>query len=300
MKRGFEALWVALLAVACSQAGSSPEIPPTRQEPRQGHLVLNGGGSKPAEVMEAFVELAGGRGAEIVIFPTASELDDTGDFYRELFTTDYRCRNVTVAEVHGPGDAHDPTLATRVAGAGGIWFAGGDQRRITKALLGTPVGDAVIEAFEHGAVIGGTSAGTACQSPLMITGDGDFTVITADNVELWDGFGLFRGVIVDQHFVARGRQNRLMSVVLEHPELLGVGVDEATAVWVRPDGTFRVLGDGWVMVFDASGADVTSGPWKDGATALGAHHMTTHVLLPGEVYDVAGRTVVEEDPWQRR
>jgi cyanophycinase len=118
----------------------------------------------------------------------------------------------------------------------------------------------------------------------MITGDGDFTVITADNVELWDGLGLFKGVIVDQHFVARGRHNRLMSVVLEHPALLGVGIDEATAVWVRPNGTFEVLGDGWVVVYDASEATVRRRAYGDDKTALGVRGLVTHVLLPGDVF----------------
>ncbi len=183
-------------------------------------------------------------------------------------------------------------LADRVRSAGGIFFSGGDQRRITEALLGTLVGDAVQQAHHRGAVIGGTSAGTACQSPLMITGDGDFTVITADNVELWEGLGLFPGVIVDQHFVARGRHNRLISVVLEHPELLGVGVDEATAVWVRPNGTFEVLGEGWVVVYDASKSEVVRQDGPEGRTDLGVHSLKTHVLLPGDVFDLNRRAVV--------
>ncbi|NIR40627.1 MAG: cyanophycinase, partial [Actinobacteria bacterium] len=95
--------------------------------------------------------------------------------------------------------------------------------------------------------------------------------ITADNVVLWPGLGLFPGVIVDQHFVARRRHNRLISVVLEHPELVGVGVDEATAVWVRPDGTFRVLGDGWVVVYDATDAAIRHAPAPGDRVALGAH-----------------------------
>jgi cyanophycinase len=121
----------------------------------------------------------------------------------------------------------------------------------------------------------------------MITGDGDFTIIAADNVELWGGLGLFEGVVVDQHFVARSRHNRLMSVVLEHPELIGVGVDEATAVWVRPNGTFEVLGEGWVVIYDARGAEVTRRDGPNGRTDLGVHSMTTHILLPGEVFDPA-------------
>jgi cyanophycinase len=287
---------VVMLLASCS-AGTPSGDPMAPDQPSRGHLVLNGGGSKPAVVMEKFIELAGGRDAEIVVFPTASELEDTGDYYRDLFTDEYGCSNVWWADVHDRQDADDADLAERIAAADGIFFSGGDQRRITESLLGTPVGLAVNAAFGRGAVVGGTSAGTACQSPLMITGDGDFSVITKGNVELWEGLAFFPGVITDQHFVARGRQNRLISVVLEHPELLGVGVDEATAVWVRPDGTFKVVGEGWVMVFDAAKARVTSGPWRDGATALGVHGLATHVLLPGEVFDTTTRKVVEVDPW---
>ncbi|MEX1310218.1 MAG: cyanophycinase, partial [Candidatus Sulfomarinibacteraceae bacterium] len=263
--------------------------PPSSADGPRGHLVLNGGGSKPREVMELFVDLAGGRDAAIVVFPTASGEPDTGQYYQELFRDEYGCTDVSIAEVRSANDAQDPLIAARVRAAGGIFFSGGDQRRITRALLGTPVGEAVVGAHARGAVVGGTSAGTACQSPLMITGDGDFTVITADNVELWEGLGLFPGVIVDQHFVARQRQNRLISVVLEHPELLGVGVDEATAVWVRPDGTFKVVGEGWVMVFDAAGAEISHAEGPDGRRELGVRGLTTHVLLPGETFDFGGR-----------
>lgn len=272
---------VCLSAVASAAGNDGP----------RGHLVLNGGGSKPAEVMKKFVELAGGTEALIVVIPTASAEADTGEYYRGLLA-EYGCTNVSVAEVHSTDDAANPHIVETVAKADGIYFSGGDQRRITEVLLGTPVGEAVSAAFSRGAVIGGTSAGTACQSGLMITGDGDFTVITADNVELTPGLGFFEGVIVDQHFVARQRHNRLISVVLEHPQLLGVGVDEATAVWVRPDGTFKVLGDGWVVVFDASDSNVSRSVQDGGRTNLGVHDMRTHVLKPGEVFDVTRREVV--------
>jgi len=264
----------------------SPEGAVADADEVKGHLVLNGGGSKPREVMELFVELAGGPDAAIVVFPTASGEPDTGEYYQGLFEDEYGCTDVAVADVRTAQDANDLVLAAEVAGAGGIFFSGGDQRRITSALLGTPVGDAVVQAHRRGAVVGGTSAGTACQSPLMITGDGDFTIIAADNVELWEGLGLFPGVIVDQHFVARQRQNRLISVVLEHPDLLGVGVDEATAVWVKPDGTFEVVGDGWVMVFDARKAEVTTDDEPDGRRELGVRGLITHILLPGETFEI--------------
>jgi cyanophycinase len=261
------------------------------EEEARGNLVLNGGGSKPDAVMKKFAELAGCPGGSIVVFPTASEEADTGEYYQKLLER-YGCTDVKVAEVNSKKDANDAEIVATVRKADGIWFSGGDQRRITRALLGTAVGEAVSDAFRDGSVVGGTSAGTACQSSLMITGDGDFTMIAADNIELWDGLGLFEGVIVDQHFVARKRHNRLVSVVLEHPELLGVGVDEATAVWVRPDGTFEVLGDGWVVVYDATQATVNRAPENRFGEPLGVHGMRMHVLLPGDVFDVRLRKIL--------
>ncbi len=128
-------------------------------------------------------------------------------------------------------------------------------------------------------------------SPVMMTGEGDFKTISSKNVELSPGLGLFPGTILDQHFVARQRQNRLMSVVLEYPRFLGIGVDEATAVWLRPDGTFQVLGESSVVVYDAAATTVTRAPGS-GSVLLGARNLRTHVLIPGDVFDLAVRSVV--------
>jgi cyanophycinase len=262
----------------------------------KGHLVLIGGGEKPPEVMRKFVELAGGPAASIVAIPTASSEPDTGAYYVKLFKEEYGCTNVVSLDIRSKADAMRPDYAELAEGAGGIFFGGGDQVRILTAFPGTPVLAAITSAFERGAVVGGTSAGTACQSSPMITGEGDFSVIRSRSVELWDGLGFFRNVIVDQHFIARQRSNRLISVILEHPELLGVGIDEDTAAWVRPDGTFEVMGRSCVMVLDAKGATVTRHPRDTGQDGLGVHGMRVHVLLPGEVFNLETRTVVEARP----
>jgi cyanophycinase len=260
--------------------------------PVRGHLILIGGGEKPPEAMRKFVELAGGPQALIVAIPTASKEPDTGSYYVKLFREEYGCGNVTALEIASKADAMRPDYAELAGRATGIFFGGGDQIRITNALLDTPVGRAIADASARGAVIGGTSAGTACQSDPMITGEGDFKVIRANSVELWHGLGFFRGVVVDQHFIARQRSNRLVSVILEHPDLLGVGVDEDTAVWVRPDGTFQVMGKSCVMVLDAKGAEVSRQPVETAQDLLGVHGMRVHILLPGESFDLARRAPI--------
>lgn len=274
-------LFVAVLTLLASPADAGTP----------GDLILIGGGDKPAQAMELFIELAGGREAPIVVFPTASSQSDTGADYLELFTEQYGCSSVRIADVLQREDADDRRVVELVAEADGIFFGGGDQRRITAALLGTPVGREVRAAWRRGAVVGGTSAGAACMSGRMITGDGDFTVLRAGAVETTPGWGFFRGVIVDQHFVARARLNRLLALVMEHPDLVGVGVDEATAIHVRPDGTFEVLGRGWVVVLDARKGKVTArsvGEWRQ----LGVRDARLHVMLPGERFDL-DRGVVE-------
>ncbi|HVN75846.1 MAG TPA: cyanophycinase [Thermoanaerobaculaceae bacterium] len=281
--RRISALFVsALLAAAAYAEGPAPK----------GNLILIGGGEKPKEAMAKFVELAGGPSAPIVAIPTASEEADAGSYYEKLFRDEYGCTNVVALPIKTKADAMRPEFAQRAAAAGGIFFGGGDQVRITNAILGTPVGAAITQAFERGAVVGGTSAGLACQSDPMITGEGDFTVIRANTVELKPGFGFFRGVILDQHFIKRQRENRLLAVILEHPDLLGVAVDEGTAVWVRPDRTFTVMGESAVVVIDAAKAKVERNTGEKGQDRLGVHGLRVDILLPGESYDVKTRTVL--------
>ena len=236
--------------------------------------------------MRKFVELAGGEDAPIVVIPTASEDPDIGEYYTALFGKDLGCTNVAVLDIRTREDAARPDFVERAKAARGIFFGGGDQVRITKALLDTPVGTAVAEAFARGAVVGGTSAGTACQSSPMITGEGDFTLIRAGVVETAPGLGFLPGVIVDQHFVARQRGNRLLSAILEHPDLLGMGIDEDTAVWIAPDGTLEVIGARSIVIYDATRAKARAGPARN---ALGVHDLRLHVLLPGERFDLIRR-----------
>ena len=246
--------------------------------------------------MKKFVDLAGGPDAPIVYLPTASRERKTRKGYETQLRQELGCTNLRVLDVKTREDAQRSDYADLASRARGIFFGGGDQVRITTALLDTPVGNAIADAYARGAVVAGTSAGTACQSALMITGEGDFTVIRANAVELKRGLGFFRGVIVDQHFIVRQRSNRLLSVILEHPDLLGVGVDEDTAVWVRPDGTFEVVGLRSVMVIDASGASIRKAPGEGGKERLGVHDVKLHVLLPGEAFDPATRAVIRPAP----
>lgn len=279
--------WAVALAAASASA-------PLAEAP-QGHLLLNGGGGESASYWQKFLELAGGAQAPIVILPTASERPEAGPEYvadlEKLGATEVRWLPLRNAE-----DAAEAEHVAALARARGIFFTGGDQSRITAALLGSPSLAAIREVYERGGVIGGTSAGTACMSRRMITGDGDFTLLTARNVVVKEGLGLWPRGLLDQHFVRRQRQNRLIAAVLEQPEEMGFGVDERTTLWLKPSGEVEVIGEGWVMVVDARGAAPrrTTGAFGE---QLGARDLVIHLLLPGDRFDLAsGRPLTAPVP----
>ena len=288
---------IALVGLAIlSTMPAASEAPP---KPK-GSLVIVGGGDRSNEVMNRFLELAGGRGKAVVaVVPMASEeAAETGrDMVAELDTLGARAYVVLVDKRQAQTDSAAATLDS----ATGIWFTGGEQDRLTAVLGGSVTLRAMQVRYRAGAVVGGTSAGAAIMSDSMITGNqtppGDTTgyygdeypAISRHRVQILPGLGFLPNAIVDQHFIRRERQNRLMSAVLEHPWLIGVGIDESTALEVRPDGVWHVLGVSAVIVYDARKAHVTS----DSRPVLGATELRVHLLPPGSTFNpVNGRATI--------
>ena len=260
----------ALLLAACAHE-ARVEYPAIGDK---GHLVLIGGGAKPDDVIQLFVDLAGGPNADIVVLPLASEDSrQAGADYIDLFRA-HGAGRVTVVQIDDRRDALRAEYASVVGKATAVFFSGGDQSRIASRIVDTPILDAVRAVKARGGVVGGTSAGTACESEVMLTGAGDDEELAPHNMVLARGIGLFEGVIVDSHFVARRRFTRLQSVVLEHPQLLGIGVDEATAAWVKPDGTMEVRGRSAVIVYDASRAAISVRSGKFVASGMSTYSLT--------------------------
>ena len=264
-----------------------------------GHLLIVGGGEQSDELVRRFIELAGGPGkARIAVIPMASEeAQATGEEKAEelrQFGAEATVLNFTRA------DAEDPAAAARFAAMTGVWFCGGDQTRLAPILYDTPALAAIRQRYARGAVIGGTSAGAAIMSDSMLTGNqrrpdslgyyGDeYPEVARSTIEVVRGLGFLHGAIVDQHFIRRERHNRLLSVVLERPGLIGVGIDEGTALLVEPDGRWRVLGASAVEVIDARHATVTGGT----APLLGASNLKLYLLPSGSRFDPrSGRAVL--------
>lgn len=250
----------------------------------RGNLVIVGGGDTPVAVQERFVALAGGPGkARIALFAMAStEFDEEA---KEVMN-DFQKLNAETYLVNIERDeAQIESMAKFLEGFSGYWFLGGDQNRLAATLLDTRALDVIERRYQEGAVVGGTSAGAAVMTSEMLTGkkskDGEFLDIARGMTDVAKGFGLLPGAIVDQHFLKRARYNRLLSAVLDQPQLIGVGIDEETALLVRPDGRWEVLGNSYVKVIDARGARLT----HDKKSIVGASNIKLHLLPGGSVFD---------------
>lgn len=236
----------ALALVACLSAGVLAQSP---SPVPKGHLLIIGGNGTTNDIVRRAVEAGGGAAGRVAVFPQASELAETGANAVKMWKDAGIGTAVAV-------DPKDPAAAiTAVKEATFIWFPGGDQNRLTKALENTGIPEAIRARYVEGALVGGTSAGAAVMSRVMITGEADLQSITAGKTATAPGLALFPDAILDQHFLKRQRVNRLVSAVLDHPALVGIGIDETTAIFVT-GRSFEVLGKNSVVVIDGRKAAV--------------------------------------------
>lgn len=270
--RRVTAFVISCICVSLVSTGAAAQPAPAPK----GHLVVVGGGGVPDVILQRAIELAGGLQAAVVVLPQASELADTGDVASEMW------RKAGATNVRWLSLADIAADLKAVEGAALIWFPGGDQNKLTKALDGTPLPDAIRRRYQAGAVVGGTSAGAAVMSAIMLTGDADLQSITVGATKTVPGFGLWPEVIFDQHFLKRQRHSRLISLVLEHPTLVGVGIDERTAAIVS-GAQFEVLGEGAVVVFDGRKATVEV---RQPGQLSAARNVMMHVLTNGMAFAV--------------
>ena len=218
----------------------------------RGRLMAIGGGEdkeKDCRILKEFVRLAGGEKARITVMTAATDLpEEAAAEYKKVFKR-LGAKQVGAIDVSQRGDAMKPQSIEAVKRATGIFFTGGDQLHITSLMGGTDLQRAIIEAYENGAIIAGTSAGAAMMGNSMIlTGDSDENP-RFGSVEMAPGTDLIVGCMVDTHFSQRGRHGRLLTAVAHYPQDIGFGIDENTAVIVDKN-QFKVIGEGSVTVID--------------------------------------------------
>jgi cyanophycinase len=208
-----------------------------------GALVISGGGRLPEEVRDRFLELAGGQGARIILIPTArSTAYDETDPEQDLEPwSSQGIASVQLLHTRSRSTANEPSFAAPLADATGVWIGGGSQSRLSEAYADTEVERQLKALLERGGVIGGSSAGAAIMTRVMIASG------RIDPVE-GRGFDFLPGAVVDQHFLKRNRIKRLTKLLERHPDLIGFGIDEETALVVEVrDQRISVVGDSYVV-----------------------------------------------------
>lgn len=216
----------------------------TFSNPPKGALIIVGGGGLPSTIVDRFMELAGGNTAKIVVIPTASEKPDP----EERLVSRWKGRGAVSVKVLHTTDrkvADTEEFVAELKEASGVWIGGGSQTRLSNVYAGTAVERELKALLARGGVVGGTSAGAAIQCQTMIAHSKPVPVMGV-------GFDLLPGAIIDQHFLARNRMNRLLYAVQDHPGLVGIGIDEATAIEVHGNEC-RVLGDSFVTLVLGTG-----------------------------------------------
>jgi cyanophycinase len=219
-------------------------------------MVIGGGESRGSEleVLERFVELAGGKRKRIAVLTAASTLhDEMWDVYDRAFAR-LGVRHRFPLEVHTREDANDPKKAAEVLGAGGVFMTGGDQTRLLALIGGTALDTAMLKTFkEEGTCIAGTSAGASAISEHMLASGPSGELPAKGTTYLSAGLGFLSRVVIDQHFSERQRLGRLMGVIAQNPYLLGIGIDENTALIVQLRAGMQIIGAGAVTIIDGRG-----------------------------------------------
>jgi len=247
--------------------------------PRRGAVLAAGGGDLGADIYRRFLTLAGGPEARIVLIPTAGAEDGSHDAWVALEALrDAGARRIEVVHTRNRNVADLEGFVGPLREANGVWISGGRQHRLIDVYLNTRAHRELQAVLDRGGIIGGNSAGASALASTLIRGgdEGDASVVDAGRSE---GFGFLRGVAIDQHLHARGRENDLIAVLRQRPELLGLGIDERTALLVTGD-LASVLGPGRVAIYDMTDP-----------LAL----IPLRYLSRGSVYDLGARQVVLTD-----
>lgn len=230
------------------QIAASAKSRDTVVGPPRGKLLIVGGRSTE-QIWSFFLELVGGPNAPIVVIPTAQERVDREKLKAIGMLRTLGATNVTILHTRDPNVADTEEFVKPLRKAAGAWLVGGRQWRLTDAYLNTLTHKELSALLERGGIIAGTSAGASVQASYMVRGapEGPEIMMAKGHEE---GFGFMRGVAIDQHVIARNRLDDLPIVLKAHPELLAIGIDEATAIVVEGDW-FEVIGDSKVAIYDA-------------------------------------------------
>ncbi len=256
--------------------------------PQNGSLMIVGGGRMSVELWDKFKELMGGADKQLVVIPTAQSSND----YDEEFLTNFKnsfinrgFNNVTVLHTRSQEEANSKEFTDILRSASGVWFSGGRQWRLADSYLNTKTHDAFNDLLNRDGVIGGSSAGATIQGSYLARGDSKTNTIMMGDHE--EGLAFIKNTAIDQHVLARNRQNDMFEILDNKPELLGIGIDESTAIIVKKN-KFTVMGESYVAIYDGT-------RWsqeRDTIYTLAPGSREYYWLKPGDEYNLKTRSII--------
>lgn len=259
----------------------------------RGHLVIIGGAEDKedkCEILNRFFALSGQRKAKLAVLSTASTDPQAGEQYRRIFT-EFGAEEVRVLAIQTRDEANHVSHKQVFEECSGIFFTGGDQLRITGILGGSVLGAALQQAFRTGTIIAGTSAGASVMSETMLVGGLDDATPKKEIIRMAPGLGLLKHVVVDQHFAQRGRIGRLLEVIAHNPYILGIGIDEDTAIIVNDEGQCEVEGSGTVTILDGKNVSYSNVSESSQDQPLALTDVCLHILSKGYGFNIRTRTI---------
>ncbi len=258
---------------------------------KNGKLIVIGGGKPSNAVMDKFRLLAGGDSARIVVIPTAAITPNNPlTLYEEGIKTmfaNYGMPNITLLHTTDTTEANNPLFYKPITEATGLFFTGGRQWRIADAFLHTKAHAEMFKLLDRGGVIAGSSAGATIQGSYLARGDTRNNQIMMGDHE--EGLGFITNIAIDQHVLARNRQFDMFEIIKNKPALLGIGIDESTAIVVEQD-QFEVIGESYVLIYD-------NGFWSREGSALKNlpdRAFRFYFLKQGDKYNLENRVVIDQ------
>jgi len=257
-------------------------------------IIIGGGEDKKTdkEILKEVVRLSGGKDSRIAVITTATNFPlEVGDEYKRLFY-DLGVDKVDTVNIVDRKEANRKQITRGLEDITCIFFVGGDQLRISSILGGTDFHRSIIKQMERGAIIAGTSAGASMMSEIMMVQGEEEDAPRKCTINMASGMGLLKGTIIDQHFNQRGRIGRLLGAVAQNPYVLGIGIDEDTAIVVDHQDTIRVVGSGVVTIVDGREIDYTNISEQYPDEPLALTNVKIHILPHSYGFDLINRKAV--------
>jgi cyanophycinase len=267
----------------------------------KGILVAVGGNEdkrRNLEVLRTIVELMDMKNPIIELITTASSIpEESGEKYVKAFNK-LDISNIRLMHIKTRDEANDPKIVKRIMKANLIYFTGGDQLRITSILGGSPVMNSIKKKYyEEKCVVGGTSAGASAMPNTMIYEGESPEALFKGTVQMTPGIGFIKNVVIDSHFIKRGRFSRLMETVTTNPGLIGLGLGEEAGVIIRNGHILEAIGNGLVVIFDGQHITYSNISEIEMGEAIAVQNVIVHTLVKGYGYDILTRDYLKpSDP----